>query len=389
MILTPRIKELATRIDHADRSVRNLDEDISELVLLLEEAMQQPSVASMYQEYRGSGIDTVGSDQLASYPMGLDGYAEAFDPIWQDDDLVKTFFQYGVVVGKEVISAEVRDQTVERMFELMRLISQGTFDLADSATWDHIPLDESGIAVWSRGFFEIYHDAILAEIRQSVRLYIHHTLLWGTARLWTSFDRLGIKLPGNAESKGLPLHVDQNPTVHPYFKTTQGVLAIADNPLERGVFVGVPGSKALFHNYADMAKNKGEYVELDQTHPVAQELQQSAQPFPLRSRDIVTWDSRTTHANTDNISDKMRLVAYVSQGPAREDNSEALEARRAAFRSGVGSNNREALMHASKKLRYNNPELLQRLRKIERLTFLGKLLYGEESYASVKKAAAA
>jgi ectoine hydroxylase-related dioxygenase (phytanoyl-CoA dioxygenase family) len=214
-------------------------------------------------------------------------------------------------------------------------------------------------------------------------LFIHHVMLWGRVDLWTSFDRLGVKLPGHEESYALPLHVDQNPLIHPDFKTVQGVLALADCPAERGTFVGVPGSRSIFSEYERFAPERGEFVELLPTDAIAETLKKNAQPIPLRAGHIVSWDSRTTHANTENKSKETRYVAYVAAGPAREENQELIAARMEAFRTGVGSNVREALMHASKKARYSNYEKLEKVREAEQLTLLGKLLYGQERYEKI------
>lgn len=252
-----------------------------------------------------------------------------------------------------------------------------------------MPKDQNGTPILSRGFLEIYHDDVLAQIRQNVRAYLHHVLIWGRADLWTSFDRVGVKLPHHEESGALPLHVDQNPNVHPGFKTVQGVLALTDCPVERGTFRGVPASRHLFAQYAGMAKNSGEYVELDTTLPVAAQLESHAQAFPLRAGNLISWDSRTTHANTENISDEMRMVFYMAAGPAREDSPEALAARMDALKTGLGINVREALMHATKKPRYTASEMLACVRQPEQLNLLGELLYGTKSYGPIAAAPSA
>jgi len=137
-----------------------------------------------------------------------------------------------------------------------------------------------------------------------------------------------------------------------------------------------------------MAWNKGEYVELQTSSLVAKTLQAHAQPIPLRAGDFVSWDSRTTHANTENLSNDTRIVLYMAAGPAREDSAEAIAARKDALATGVGSNVREALMHASKKPRYTDPEILARVRQPEQLTLMGKLVYGTESYRKITAAPA-
>ncbi|HSI20359.1 MAG TPA: hypothetical protein VLA04_01435, partial [Verrucomicrobiae bacterium] len=60
-----------------------------------------------------------------------------------------------------------------------------------------------------------------------------------------------------------------------------------------------------------------------------------------------------------------------------------IDVRNESFRNGIGSNVREALMHASKKSRYSDYEKLEAVRKPEKLTILGKLLYSQESYENL------
>lgn len=321
--------------------------------------------------------------ELAAYPMDDDGYARSFDPLTQSDALVDTWRRYGMVVGKSILTPDECAHTIASIRTRFNALSRGTCDLEKPESWANMPVDANGTPVLSRGFLDIYHDALLADVRQNVRAYLHHALIWQRADLWTSFDRLGVKLPHHGESGALPLHVDQNPVVHPDFKTVQGVLALTDCPKERGTFLAVPGSRGYFNHYAAMILNRGEYVPLDMLHPMTTELLAHAQVIPLRAGDLVSWDSRTTHANTANMSDTARMVMYLSAGPAREDSPEALAARKEAFRTGEGSNVREALMHASKKPRYSDAGALARIRVPETLTPLGRLLYGLDSYAGI------
>ena len=213
-------------------------------------------------------------------------------------------------------------------------------------------------------------------------------LVHGTTTLWTSFDRFGVKLPLSCDAQGLPLHVDQNPSIYPSFTTTQGVLALADCPAERGTYIGVPGSKAIFKQYEsclDKRRNSlgSQYVQLGPEHPSHTTLQDHAQTFPLRLGELVTWDSRTTHSNGTNTSLEYRAVAYISAGPAREVDRDAVFARRTAFSSGLGENVRSALMHASRPPRYANSTALKETRHPEQLTHLGRLLYGLDRYADL------
>lgn len=379
MIIDSKIKALVARIEGSGAVP---DDAVREIVVRLTEACARPENRQRYEAAPASG------GKLAPYPVDEEGYAVAFDPLEDEQGFVDAWQRYGIVVGKAVLPPDQCRRTVDSIKAQFNAISAGQCDLDKPGTWSAMPKDGNGTSLLSRGFLEIYHDDALAQIRQNVRAYLHHVLIWGRTDLWTSFDRVGVKLPRHEESKALPLHVDQNPNVHPGFKTVQGVLALTDCPAERGTFLGVPGSRNLFAYYAGMAKNKGEYVELDTGTDVAATLQVHAQPIPLRAGDFVSWDSRTTHANTENVSDDMRMVLYMAAGPAREDSPGAITARMEALETGIGSNVREALMHASRKPRYTNPEALAAARRPEQLTLLGKLLYGTESYRKITAAPA-
>jgi hypothetical protein len=383
-IIDDKAKELVRKIDSASGHTPELDADIATLVAHLKAICSNRYVRFAHTD---SAHD---AGELAPYPLDADGYAVAFDPVEQEAELRETWNRFGVVVSRNVVPAAVRGHAIRKMHAVAAALSQGKCDLDRKETWAHIPCDSEGVPILSRGFFELYHDDAIAALRQAPRLYLHFAIIWDRAEIWTTFDRLGIKLPGHEESAALPLHVDQNPNVHPDFRTVQGVLALADCPAERGTFVAVPGSKRYFPAYAEMAENKGEYIQLrDECNPtVAKILRRRAQKLPLRAGDLVTWDSRTTHANSENVSDLTRYVAYIAAGLAREDDAALVAARAKAFETGVGSNVRDALMHASKPPRFTDPDALARVREPERLTLLGELIYGRKRYSEIKEAPA-
>lgn len=378
MLLDTHTKDLIKKIESTD--IKDSDSFrvlFRELLKNMRTNLENPEVLERYKSYKKN------NGNIGKYPIDDEGYAIAYNPLEDEEGFWNAWYKYGMVVGKNVVSEEVCNRAIQRMHEVTRKISDDKCELDNPETWGNTPVDSNGISFISRGFFEIYHDKALSDIRQAIRLYIHHVMIWGKVELWTSFDRLGVKLPEHEESYALPLHVDQNPLIHPDFKTVQGVLALIDCPVERGTFVGVPGSRAVFNEYKRFAPERGEFVELLSSDSLAETLNLNAEPIPLRAGHIVSWDSRTTHSNTENKSKKTRYVAYIAAGPAREESQELINARMEAFRTGIGSNVREALMHASKKARYSDYEKLEKVREPEQLTLLGKLLYGQESYGKI------
>ncbi|MCB1136930.1 MAG: phytanoyl-CoA dioxygenase family protein, partial [Chlamydiia bacterium] len=356
------------------------------LIARVRENCARPDMQQRYLDYQNAAWQSQGSfPSFPTYPLDEDGFAISFDPVADEEGFWDCWQRFGFVVGKQVVSAELCRQTTDRVRSLLAQLSDGAYLLDNPATYPSLPKDPEGQESISRGFFELYHDNCLAQLRQSLRLYLHHVLIWGRADLWTSFDRLGAKTRDPENARGLPIHVDQNPYVHPGFQTTQGVLALVDCPIERGTYVAVPNSRSEFGRYC-MAVDRhdpqyrGEYVEAGWDGGLMDSLAPHAQAIPLRAGDIVTWDSRTTHGNSPNRSDQVRMVAYISAGPARMERLDAVEARLDAFKTGMGSNVREALMHASKPPRCRLATTLAPLREPEALSLLGKRLYGLEGY---------
>lgn len=377
MIIDQQVRDFVAQIETAQATGADCDAAVRALVTRLAANCAQPPHTVIFRP------------PYQPYPIDEDGFAVSFDPLTQEAEFQAVWAQNGFVVGKQIASPAQCAQTIARIAHIFNAAGQGDCIFDQPDTWANMPVDADGTPLLSRGFLEIYHDDALAQIRQNVRAYIQHVLIWRQADLWTSFDRVGVKLPDHAESGGLPLHVDQNPNIHPRFRTVQGVLALSDCPVERGTFCAVPSSRAAFGLYADMAKNSGDYIELDQSRGRAKVLASYAQAIPLRAGDMVSWDSRTTHANTANISDQTRMVAYVAAGPAREHDAALVAARMDALASGVGLNLRDALMHASKKPRFTNPDLLAAHRAPEQLNLLGKLLYGTARYDDITAPAVA
>lgn len=315
--------------------------------------------------------------KLDFYPIE-NGYALSFDPLTQSQELVEHWYRYGFVVGKDVVCTNVSFNAVEKIIDIVQ-----HFNVNDETTYLK---DAKGTPILSRGFFELYHDNCLAQIRQSLRLYLHHCLIWNSPYLWTSFDRLGVKTPQGENAVGLHLHVDQNPLVHSDFTTVQGVLALQDCPIERGTFVVVPGSAERFNEYAQFIKPsyKGEFISLEKSDLLA-EFENFKQLIPLKKNNIVSWDSRTTHANSSNISHINRYVCYVSTGLAKEHRLDLIAQRRQAFHSGLGENAREAYLHASKKPRFTDQDYIHSIRQKENLSALGKCLYGFMNYEQLNQ----
>ncbi len=374
MIVDDQVRELVLAIE-ADLEI-DCSAKIVELINILHSNCQKSAVKQRYKDY------AVKKFSIGIYPIDTEGYAISFDPLTQEKEIWDCWNKFGVVVSKQVISPELAQTAIARMGEIVKQVSNGTFDIEDPTTYSSMPIDKDNVPFMSRGFVEIYHDDILAQLRQSLLVYLHYVIIWGRVDLWTTFDRMGIKLPGHDESAALPLHVDQNPLVDQHHHTrVQGVLALVDCK-KRGTLVVVPGSQILFPEYGQqVVKNnsnyRGAYVELDLTQTFASTLAKGKQVIPIRAGCLVSWSSGVTHANTKNIASDARKVAYIAMCPANEFDQQSLEARDSAFTFGVSRYDHKAGLHVTKKPRYTASNTF---RRPERLTFLGDLLYSRRPY---------
>jgi hypothetical protein len=376
MIITSEIQQLISQIESSGQLQPYFHQLLSGLIISCQ-ASQKDREQLKNNVLSNSLSSSI--DDLSNYPI-VNGYAVSFDPLTQEKELLTHWYLYGFVVGKEVVTPQLCSKTLTHIHDLFKKCNM---EFSKPETWI---VDGNLTPILSRGFLEIYHDDLLAQLRQSLRVYLFYVILWGTPFLWTTFDRLGMKLPTGEESQGLPLHVDQNPAVHSEFRTIQGVLALVDCPVERGTFVAVPNSIQYFKEYEKFIspQYKGEYVLLPSDSGLYQNIYNKKQEIPLKAGDLVAWDSRTTHANSSNASLENRYVAYISTGMAREHEIEIVEKRKAAFLNGLGENYRDGYMHASKKPRFTSKEFIIKNRVTEKLNDLGLCLYGIKKYTDYK-----
>jgi ectoine hydroxylase-related dioxygenase (phytanoyl-CoA dioxygenase family) len=299
------------------------------------------------------------------YPIEADGYAMGCwhnDPIGIDESLS----QFGFVVIKEVIDHDLIDYCKQRISFWKELIGERA--------------DKEGLKGLSRGFLEVYHDDFLAQVRQSPKLIEAHQHIWQTHKLWVSYDRVVLK-PGLGESASkLPLHVDQNPSTHPGFCCTQGLISISNCTVLGGTTWIVPGSYRSFANFASIARAGRQYIEiLDAGQNTLDHFQSNAISIPIRPGDALIWDSRTAHTNGDNLSGHDRMAVLVSYQPVNEYRP-VQQIRLNAFKKCESVNYRLGRMHASSLPRFNDSEFMREHRIAENLTELGSLVYGIKEY---------
>jgi ectoine hydroxylase-related dioxygenase (phytanoyl-CoA dioxygenase family) len=301
-----------------------------------------------------------------NYPLDTDGYAMG---CWHDDPIGidESIGHFGFVVIKEVIDRDLIDYCKQRILLWKELIGERK--------------DKDGIEGLSRGFLEVYHDDFLAQVRQSPKLIEAHQHIWQTHKLWVSYDRVVLKPSLGESAIKLPLHVDQNPSTHPGFCCTQGLVSISNCTNLGGTTRIVPGSHKSFADFANIARSGRQYIEImDAGNSTLDQFESKVISLPIRPGDALIWDSRTAHANGDNLSGQDRMAVLVSYQPANEYRP-IQQIRLSAFKKCESANYRQGRMHASSLPRFSDSEFMREHRITENLTELGSLVYGIQEYS--------
>ena len=169
---------------------------------------------------------------------------------------------------------------------------------------------------------EIYQHPALWATRQYPRVHQAFSEIWGTEKLWVSFDRASMSppnLPEKFERTNLGLHWDTSVDI-PFRFHVQGVLYLTDTAADQGAFTCVPG----FHNKIEAwIKSLPEDADPRQQDLVAL----GAVPVPGKAGDLVIWHSALPHSAGINTADAPRVAQYITMSPTGETNPEARERR--------------------------------------------------------------
>jgi ectoine hydroxylase-related dioxygenase (phytanoyl-CoA dioxygenase family) len=291
-----------------------------------------------------------------------EGYVIGYDPYFESHQLLNFFQVFGFVVVKDVLT----------QFDL-RAVQDRVNYLIDN--YSNL-VDNFGASLISRGFMEIYHDTSLIRVRESSRFYEAHKIIWGTHKLWVTYDRFVVKQP---KSEGLPLHLDQNPNLQSGFDCTQGLVGICNNCPESGSTILVPKSHLIFDQFRSVFDSTNNYNPIPFDWKEYNSIAGSQYNLKLKDGDGLIWDSRLIHANSDNVSDKTRIAALASYQPIT--NNQARLQRITAFLNYEAYNDRNARMHASIRPRFNDARFMQEIQVSSfSMSHLGKLVYGVLEY---------
>jgi hypothetical protein len=223
---------------------------------------------------------------------------------------------------------------------------------AEKAVWDFLEMEPDNPDSWypdppRRGIMvEIYQHQALWDNRQYPRVHQVFSEIWGTEKLWVSFDRASMNPPERPDWKfpGPYLHWDMSLEM-PVRLKVQGVLYLADTPPNQGAFTCIPG----FHRKLE-AWLKSLPSDAD-PRKVIRERSAEAIPISGKAGDLIIWHSALPHGSSPNSSTRPRLAQYITMSPAPENNEEARQLRITGWRerlTGLGKHQKEKEHHYGK-----------------------------------------
>ena len=250
-------------------------------------------------------------------------------------------------------------------------VPQENCDAVIDAIWEFLGIDRDNPDDWYRGplprsgMVEMYQHQALWDNRQYPRVHQAFADIWGTERLWVSFDRVNLKPPPRPDhpeydSKGF-IHWDLDTSKFPLRFGVQGVLYLADTSEDQGGFQCVPGMHLGIEEWAKTQP-------ADRNPRVPDLTGRTVKAIPGKAGDLLIWDSRLPHGNGHNRSDGIRFAQYISMRPAREDDEEYREYRIDCWR--------RRLPPRGDPFPGDPRETEQRLGKTAELTPLGRKLLG-------------
>ncbi len=269
-----------------------------------------------------------------------------------------------------VLNSEARDFWEENGYVVIPdAVPSDLVGAAEKAVWDFLEMDADSPASWYPDpprksiMVEIYQHPALWATRQFPRVHQAFAEIWGTEKLWVSFDRASMSPPnvtGKFERNNLGLHWDTSIEV-PFRFHVQGVLYLTDTAANQGAFTCVPG----FHRkIEEWLKNLP-----DDADPRQQDLEVlGAVPVAGKAGELVIWHSALPHSAGINTADVPRVVQYISMSPTGEKNPDARERRINAWKNRMAGFGGE------------RAEKEHELGETAYLTELGKKLLGLETW---------
>lgn len=230
--------------------------------------------------------------------------------------------------GERVLSVEDRAFWNENGYVIIRnAVPQANLGAVVEDIWDYLGVDRNDPEAWYRapiskaGMLEMYQTQSLWNNRQFPRVHQAFADIWGTEKLWVSFDRANMNPPARPDwdYQGM-VHWDIDTSKDPVPFMVQGVLYLEDTSADQGGFQCVAG----FHNrFAEWVKTQP--ADRNPWRPDLEGME--VKTIPGKAGDLLIWHSLLPHGNSRNRSNKPRLAQYITMFPAHEDNEEERQFR--------------------------------------------------------------
>ena len=159
---------------------------------------------------------------------------------------------------------------------------------------------------------KMHHHQVLWNNRQSPRVHQAFAEIWGTEKLWVSFDQCSMNPPLRPHlNDGGKLHWD-TPLEPPIPFCCQGMLYLTDVEADGAAFTCVPGFHLKLEAWLESLPPDAD--------PRKQDLMSlGAIPVPGKVGDLIIWHHLLPHAPGVNTADQPRVVQYISMFPAQEE----------------------------------------------------------------------
>jgi hypothetical protein len=230
------------------------------------------------------------------------------------------FHEFGYVIVRNAVPLE----NVRALIDVMHAFLGGI----DRENWYKPPHTQ-----W--GFLPLHHNQAMWDNRQHPRVYRAFTELLGREDLWVTMDRVNVKLPAHKDHPGWGdvdfVHWDCDPRTPPRQLSLQGVLSLADTPVNAGGFQCVPGAHRRLGEICAKFADKPDWNP--RGADTSGVLLGKTTHIPTNAGDLIIWDQRLPHGNCPNHSDKPRYSQYISfvrpspDEQARQDRIDIFEKR--------------------------------------------------------------
>ena len=239
---------------------------------------------------------------------------------------------------------------------------------AEQAVWEFLDMDRTNPDTWYPDpprrsiMVEIYQHQALWNNRQYPTIHQAFSQIWGTERLWVSFDRGSLNPPTcDPNARQFGMHWDSNLDNRPVGFGVQGVLYLTTTAENQGAFQCVPGFHNIIEDWLD-ALPEGEDPRRQDLHALG------SIRVPANPGDLIIWRTSLPHFASLNTSNRPRIAQYITMNPANDSNQAACQSRVNWWQerlTGLGKNAKEEEHYHS---------------KMAKLTPLGRKLLGMDKW---------